>query len=101
MAFYLINKSGTAITYGVNNLDIKDKINNGLNIVPALCYIKAYTDKSLINAENKGRSGIYRLNNLLTCRNYIGSWINQTGSFSNYYSVAYLKKIVEKGSSIL
>lgn len=47
------------------------------------------------------KSGIYRWNNLITGKNYIGSSISLGNRFGNYYSLAYLKKRIEKGSSII
>ena len=104
MIFYLKNKSSIAGAHVVNNLVVlfsKDKLNSVLNIVPVISYINANMDKSIISDKNKGRSGICRLNNLITGKSYTGSSINLTSRFGNYYSVAYLKKRVEKGSSII
>lgn len=104
MTFYLRNKSSIAGAHGVKHLGVlfsKDKLDSGLNIAPVISYINANTGKSIIYDKNKGRSGIYRWNNLITGKSYIGSSINLTGRFGNYYSVAYLKKRVEKGSSII
>lgn len=102
--FYLRNKSSIAGSQRVNHsrvMSSKNKLDSGSNIVPVISYTNANTDKSIIYANNKGKSGIYRWNNLVTGRSYIGSSINLTGRFSNYYSTTYLNKRVEKGSSII
>lgn len=102
--FYLRNKSSTSGASKVNHLEslsVKHGLNSELNIRPVLSYNNADTDKSIIYNKNKGKSGIYRWNNLITGKSYIGSSINLPGRFRNYYSVAYLKKRVEKGSSII
>lgn len=75
--------------------------NNYLNIVPIVSYSNADKDKSIIYKENKKKSGIYRWNNLITDKSYIGSSIYLYNRFSNYYSLAYLKNKVKKGSSII
>lgn len=77
------------------------KDNNNSNIIPIVSYYNADKDKSIIYKENKNKSGIYRWNNLITNKSYIGSSISLGGRFSNYYSLAYLKKRVKKGSSII
>jgi len=75
--------------------------NNNINIIPVLSYFNAYKDKSIVYKENKNKSGIYRWNNLITDKSYIGSSISLGGRFSNYYSPAFLKNRIKKGSSII
>ena len=75
--------------------------NNNDNIIPVVSYSNADKDKSIVYKENKKKSGIYRWNNLITDKSYIGSSISLGGRFSNYYSLAYLKKRVKRGSSII
>lgn len=75
--------------------------NNNVNIIPVVSYFNADKDKSIVYKENKNKSGIYRWNNLITDKSYIGSSISLGGRFSNYYSIAFLKKRVKKGSSII
>lgn len=104
MTFYLRNKSSIKGAHGVNHLGVpfsKHKLDSRSNIVPVISYINADADKSLIYDKNKGRSGIYRWNNLITGKSYIGSSINLTGRLANYYYAAYVKKRLEKGSSII
>jgi hypothetical protein len=74
---------------------------NNKNITPVVSYSNADKDKFIIYEENKNKSGIYRWNNLVTGSSYVGSSINLTNRLSNYYSLAYLKKRVKKGSSII
>jgi len=75
--------------------------NNNVNIIPIVSYFNADKDKSIVYKENKNKSGIYRWNNLITNKSYIGSSISLGGRFSNYYSLSYLKNRVKKGSSII
>ena len=49
-------------------------------------------DKLKIIKENRGRSGVYRITNLLTGKSYIGSSIDLGRRFMNYYSVNSLLK---------
>lgn len=74
---------------------------NNINIIPVVSYFNSYIDKSIIYKENKNKSGVYRWNNLITGKSYIGSSVSLSGRFSSYYSLTYLKKRVEKGSSII
>jgi len=75
--------------------------NNNINIIPVVSYFNADKYKFIVYKENKNKSGIYRWNNLITSKSYIGSSISLGNRFSNYYSLAYLKKKVGKGSSII
>jgi hypothetical protein len=49
-------------------------------------------DKLVILSENKGKSGVYRLTNLVNGKVYIGSSINLSKRFTNYYSYAYISE---------
>jgi len=80
---------------------MKNNNKNNDNIIPVASYSNTDKDKSIVYKENKNKSGIYRWNNLITDKSYIGSSISLGGRFSNYYSLAYLKKRVKRGSSII
>jgi len=64
--------------------------NNIESIVPIVSYFNIEENKSIIYKENKGKSGIYRLINLITDKYYVGSSISLSKRFSSYYSIAYL-----------
>lgn len=74
---------------------------NNVNIIPIASYLNAEIDKSIIYKENKNKSGIYRWNNLITGKSYVGSSISLRNRFASYYSLACIKKRVDKGSSII
>jgi group I intron endonuclease len=80
---------------------MKNNNNNRKNIVPVVSYFYLDTNKSIIYKENKGKPGIYRLNNIITGKSYIGSAIDLSRIFSNYYSIVYLKNSLDNGSSII
>jgi len=80
---------------------MKNNNNNRQMIVPVVSYFNIDINKSLILKENKGKSGIYRLNNLINRKNYIGSAKCLTGRLSVYYSSASLRTRLERGSSII
>jgi group I intron endonuclease len=75
------------------------KYNN--NIIPILTYNNMDINKSIIILNNKIKCGIYRLNNIITGKSYIGSSVNLASRFSNYYSIVFLENRVKKGSSII
>jgi group I intron endonuclease len=72
-----------------------------LSFVPVAIYPNADIQKSIIYEENKRKCGIYRWTNLVTGQSYIGSGTNLTRRFANYYSLAYLKREVNRGKSII
>jgi group I intron endonuclease len=73
--------------------------NNIKIIVPILSYFNIDANKSIIYKENRGKSGIYRLNNLITDKCYVGSSASLSRRFSSYYSIAHLSN--KKQSSII
>jgi group I intron endonuclease len=79
----------------------KSNYNNNINIIPVVSYSNADKDKFIIYKENKNKSGIYCWNNLITGKSYIGASISLRNRFGHYYSLIFLKKKIEKGSSII
>jgi group I intron endonuclease len=69
-------------------------------IISILTYNNMDINKSIITLDNKRKCGIYRLNNIITGKSYIGSSVNLASRFSNYYSIVFLENRVKKGSSI-
>ena len=77
------------------------KENNINNIIPIITYNNALKDKSLIYKDNKNKSGVYRWNNIITGKSYIGSSINLTRRLSIYYSKnAMINKLSNRKSII-
>ena len=71
------------------------------NIVPIKTYSNAKRDKFILYKDNNKKSGIYRWNNLITNKSYVGSakWIR--GRFSLYYSTNSIKRKLAEGSSAI
>jgi len=71
-------------------------MDNNYFIIPIVSYPNTDKHKSLILKENKNKVGIYRWNNLITAKSYIGSAIDLYRRFSNYYKITYLesKKVI-------
>jgi len=62
---------------------------NGSN-VPAIIYNNANTDKSQILKDNNGRAGIYQWRHIKSGQIYIGSAVDLSKRFKNYYNKAYV-----------
>lgn len=75
--------------------------NNNFEVIPISSYLNSEQNKSLILKENKNKSGIYRWNNLITGKSYIGSSISLSNRFNCYYSLRELEKRLSKGKSII
>ena len=73
--------------------DIQFKIN------PVKIYENADVSKLDVISENKNKSGVYRWLNLLTGKSYIGSSVNLTKRFYDYYNLSHLDK--RKKNSII
>lgn len=79
----------------------KENLRNNIDIIPLLSYPDANKCKTLIFKQNKGKSGIYRWNILVTDKSYIGSAKCLSKRFRIYYSLTSLKTKLNKGSSII
>lgn len=75
------------------------KKNNNIKITPILAYKNAEEDKLTIYKENKNKSGIYRWNNLITGKSYVGSAVNLTNRLKNYFSTKFLEKELRRNKS--
>jgi NADH-ubiquinone oxidoreductase chain 3 len=63
---------------------------NNETVVPVRVYNNMDLYKSVILRENKGKSGVYRLTNLVNGKVYIGSGVNLSKRFTSYYSYSYI-----------
>jgi|ERR1700761_4068206 group I intron endonuclease len=59
---------------------------NNMTIIPIKSYSNLYENRKLIFKENRNKSGIYRFNNLINKKSYIGSSINLSKRFNVYFS---------------
>jgi group I intron endonuclease len=76
-------------------------MNNNKIIIPVVTYTNISKDKSIIYKENKGKSGIYGINNLITGKSYVGSRKCLASRLSSYYSKkAMLNKLSTRKSII-
>lgn len=71
------------------------------SVISSTTYINSFFNKTIIYKENKGKSGIYRWNNLITRKSYIGSTKNLNKRFNVYYSSSRMRKLLNRGSSII
>jgi group I intron endonuclease len=67
--------------------------------------VKVYEDvgiyKLQVIKENKIKAGVYRFINKTNGKSYIGSSSNLGRRFTEYYSILYLQKQIEKGKSLI
>lgn len=86
-------------------LYIIEKLNNNMKenniIIPIVSYSNAGKYKHIIYKDNKNKSGIYRWNNLVTGKSYVGSAKSLNNRFSIYYFNKCLKYRLNQGSSII
>lgn len=103
--------SSTPNSYStINSLDIKltkidlencinsnKKIDNNNNININYNIENTYNDlisqKLQILKENKNKSGVYKFTNLINDHFYVGSSVNLSKRFSNYFNVSYISKV--------
>lgn len=74
---------------------------NNTKIIPVFTYSNIDIDKSKIYKDNKGKSGIYRWNNKITNKSYVGSSINLGSRLSIYYSKKAMLGKVKSRTSII
>lgn len=65
-------------------------MNNSNNKTPAVIYLNVLTDKSQILLDNKGKAGIYLWTQKESGKRYIGSSMDLSKRFNNYFSNGYL-----------
>ncbi len=75
--------------------------NNKVKVVPIISYGNAEMYKTSILEENMNKSGIYKWNNLITKKNYVGSAINLGNRLKFYYITSNLKRVLNKESSMI
>jgi hypothetical protein len=64
-----------------------------LVIKPVKFYDNIYELKTVIIKDNKNKSGVYKFNNKLNGNFYIGSSVNLSRRFNNYFSLSYISKV--------
>jgi hypothetical protein len=87
-----------------NNLGKRSFSTKATQLVPpqaSKVYKDADKDKLRIVSENKGKAGVYRWTNLLNGKFYIGSSVNLSKRFRDYYSIRFLEKEIKKNNSII
>ena len=70
-------------------------------LIPVVTYSNVDIDKYKIYEGNKGKSGVYRLNNLVTGKCYVGSSVHLSRRFGAYYSLKAIKRVLNSGNSAL
>jgi len=78
--------------------------NNNENITllsPVHSYVNAGLQKNDICKSNKNKTGIYKWTHVISGKSYVGSSINLSNRFRNYYSLAYLKREMTKNNSMI
>ena len=72
-----------------------------MSILPVTTYMNPFKQKRDIFKENSKKSGIYIWTNKLSGKTYVGSAIDLTRRFRNYFSSAFLEKELRYGNSII
>lgn len=72
-----------------------------LSAKPFIVYSDLVSNVKIIFKDNKGKSGVYRWNNLITGTSYIGSAVNLGRRFRDYFSLKFIKKEILKNNSLI
>jgi group I intron endonuclease len=72
-----------------------------LKIKPVIVYSDLMLGMKTIFKDNKGKSGVYRLTNLITGATYIGSAVDLTRRLRDYFSIKFLQKEILKNKSLI
>lgn len=73
---------------------------NNNNIIPMVTY-NASRDKSKIYEENRRKSGVYHLINIINSKSYVGSSVDLSRRFRIYYSLNSIERKLNKGLSAI
>lgn len=68
---------------------------------PFVIYSNLVSNVKIIFKDNKGKSDIYRWNNLITGASYVGSAVDLSKRFRNYFYVKFIKKELLKNNSVI
>jgi len=84
----------------VDNLSLSRNVkfstdSKDLSVISAKFYKNTDTQKLQILVENQGKAGVYRFKNLLNGKSYIGSSINLSRRFREYYSIQFLEREIK------
>jgi group I intron endonuclease len=74
---------------------------NNINTIPVASYYNMNIFKQIIYKENRNKSGIYRLINIINNKSYVGSSVSLSRRFKYYYSLICLEKTMNKGNSVI
>jgi len=80
---------------------MKNNNNKNIRLNPLITYIDTNLNKTKIYEDNKRKSGIYRWNNLITNKSYVGSSISLSHRLSAYYSLSNINRIINKEQSVI
>ena len=72
---------------------------NLISIIPIRSYSNIDIEKKQIRIDNKGKTGIYRLTHVISKKSYVGSSVNLSIRFGNYFNINYLKREIKKNNS--
>jgi hypothetical protein len=72
---------------------------NIISIVPIRSYSNLNVKKRQIYIDNKGKTGIYRWTNIISGKSYVGSSVNLSSRFENYFNINYLKREIKNNNS--
>jgi group I intron endonuclease len=81
------NRNWNSINYYSTNIE-----NKSATFVPIITYINAETDKLKILADSKQKAGIYMWKHLESGKINIGSAVDLSRRFTQYFSIKYLEK---------
>lgn len=95
---YLINKAyfsaqANKINLIKNNLFILRYSTCISSHTPAVIYSNLESKKSSIYADNRDKSGIYLWRNKINGKTYVGSSVNLTKRFKNYFNESYITRL--------
>jgi len=68
---------------------------------PVATYSDIEAQKSAIYLDNKNKAGVYKWTNKTTGSSYIGSSVNLSKRFTNYFSISFLIREVAKVNSVI
>lgn len=81
------------------NINININNNNKDIIIPCVTYKDLEKNKFLIYKENINKSAVYRLNNLITGKVYVGSAVDLTKRLRGYFSIPSLENVLRRNRS--
>jgi uncharacterized protein YbcV (DUF1398 family) len=97
-----LKKNRINIMKNNNNNNNNNNSNNNKENIMSFSPVRSYTKADLRDiCKDNNKAGIYKWTHIISGKSYVGSAINLSNRFKNYYNIAYLERETAKNNSMI